>query len=181
VASGVPEPAAAGSAAFAFRSENPIRYAGLAVAKLSPIEAKDLAAPIPVRILAAPRLAGRARALAPAIGDILRLYTELVGPDPYPYLTAAFVETRLPAGHSPAYLCLLGEPARWNQARAEDDPAYFREEPVFSLAHELAHQWWGQGVGWRNYREQWLSEGLAQYFAALAVRRLRGEEAFART
>ena len=31
----------------------------------------------------------------------------------------------------------------------------------------LAHQWWGQAVGWKNYHEQWLSEGFAQYFAAL--------------
>ena len=39
--------------------------------------------------------------------------------------------------------------------------------PSFFLAHELAHQWWGQAVGWKNYHEQWLSEGFAQYFAAM--------------
>ena len=43
--------------------------------------------------------------------------------------------------------------------------------PPFFLAHELAHQWWGQAVGWKNYHEQWLSEGFAQYFAA----HVRGE------
>jgi len=62
----------------------------------------------------------------------------------------------------------------------DDDPAYFREDPMFFLAHEVAHQWWGQAVGWRNYREQWLSEGFAQYFAALYVREARGERAFGR-
>jgi aminopeptidase N len=46
------------------------------------------------------------------------------------------------------------------------------------VAHELAHQWWGQAVGWRNYHEQWLSEGFAQYFAALYARESQGEGVF---
>ncbi|MGE0864850.1 MAG: M1 family aminopeptidase, partial [Vicinamibacterales bacterium] len=45
-------------------------------------------------------------------------------------------------------------------------------------AHELAHQWFGQAIGWKNYHEQWLSEGFAQYFAALFARERRGEDAF---
>jgi aminopeptidase N len=59
-----------------------------------------------------------------------------------------------------------------------DDPANFSDVPGFFLAHELAHQWWGQGVAGQNYRERWLSEGAAQYAAALWVRRSRGEDAF---
>ena len=31
--------------------------------------------------------------------------------------------------------------------------------PPYFLAHEIAHQWWGQAVGWKNYHEQWMSEG----------------------
>jgi aminopeptidase N len=38
----------------------------------------------------------------------------------------------------------------------------------------VAHQWWGQAIGWKNYHEQWLSEGLAQYFAALYAAEDRG-------
>ena len=58
------------------------------------------------------------------------------------------------------------------------DPAAFEDFPEFFLAHEIAHQWWGQAVGWRNYHEQWLSEGFAQYFAALYAQHQRGDEAF---
>lgn len=36
-------------------------------------------------------------------------------------------------------------------------------------AHEAAHQWWGHKVGWASYRDQWLSEGLAEYSAMLFV------------
>ncbi len=33
--------------------------------------------------------------------------------------------------------------------------------------HEIAHQWWGHTVGWASYRDQWMSEGFAQFSAAL--------------
>jgi aminopeptidase N len=59
-----------------------------------------------------------------------------------------------------------------------DDPTNFSDVPGFFLAHELAHQWWGHGVAGQNYRERWLSEGFAQYAAALWTQRAHGEEEF---
>ncbi|HEV7920976.1 MAG TPA: M1 family aminopeptidase [Thermoanaerobaculia bacterium] len=35
--------------------------------------------------------------------------------------------------------------------------------------HELAHQWFGHQVGWRSYRDQWLSEGFAEFTAGLVL------------
>jgi hypothetical protein len=35
--------------------------------------------------------------------------------------------------------------------------------------HEVAHQWWGHLVGWGNYRDQWLSEGFAQFSVSLVL------------
>lgn len=37
-------------------------------------------------------------------------------------------------------------------------------------AHEVAHAWWGHKVGWKSYRDQWLSEAFAEYSAMLFVR-----------
>jgi hypothetical protein len=34
-------------------------------------------------------------------------------------------------------------------------------------AHEVAHQWWGQTVGFRSYRDQWMSEGFADTSASI--------------
>lgn len=35
------------------------------------------------------------------------------------------------------------------------------------ISHETAHQWWGNIVSWRSYRDQWLSEGFAEYSGVL--------------
>ena len=37
------------------------------------------------------------------------------------------------------------------------------------IAHELAHQWWGDSVSWASYRDQWISEALASYCAVRFV------------
>lgn len=44
---------------------------------------------------------------------------------------------------------------------------YARLREFAFIAHEGAHQWWGNLVGWRSYRDQWLSEGFAEYSGAL--------------
>ena len=36
------------------------------------------------------------------------------------------------------------------------------EDEVFR-AHEVAHQWWGVGVDFTSYHDQWLSEGFSDF------------------
>jgi Peptidase family M1 domain len=36
-------------------------------------------------------------------------------------------------------------------------------------AHEAAHQWWGDLITWSTYRDQWISEGLANYSALMML------------
>jgi hypothetical protein len=43
------------------------------------------------------------------------------------------------------------------------------------ISHETAHQWWGNIVAWRSYRDQWLSEGFAQYSAMLYAAKRDGK------
>ena len=35
--------------------------------------------------------------------------------------------------------------------------------------HEVAHQWWGDAVLWKGYRDQWLMEALANYCALMQL------------
>ncbi len=58
-----------------------------------------------------------------------------------------------------------------------DDPfAWFAEEVV---AHELVHQWFGDLVTCDGWRELWLNESFASYYAALWQRERRGDASFA--
>ena len=128
-----------------------------------------------------PRSTDDIDATAERTADIASFYASIVGDIPYPSMTVALTDSRLPGGHSPAYFALLnhelprqlGAVITW-----QTDPVSFSSYPSFFLAHEIAHQWWGQAVGWKNYHEQWLSEGLAQYFAALYAEHDEGAEVF---
>lgn len=47
------------------------------------------------------------------------------------------------------------------------------------IAHEIAHQWWGHLVGWASYRDQWISEAMANYSALLYARnKLAGDRGY---
>ena len=199
VASGEPvSDAAAGSLAgqasaqggqtFVFRANQPLRYLAFVASRMTRvaerrIEFSDAAAgaggdPIAISVDATSRVQSRGRALAQSAEDILRFYTAIVGDAPYASAAIALTENDLPGGHSPAYFALVNEPPPPVTPTWRGDPAAFVGFPDFFLAHELAHQWWGQAVGWKNYHEQWLAEGFAQYFAAMYAQKTRGERVF---
>jgi hypothetical protein len=126
-----------------------------------------------------PAEAKRARGVAQRAQEVVRFYSSVIGDIPYPTLALVLVQRDLPGGHSPPYFALVNQPPLVAPVAWHRDPANFAGFPEFFLAHEVAHQWWGQAVGWKNFHEQWLSEGLAQYFAALFAERFRGPDVLA--
>jgi hypothetical protein len=97
-------------------------------------------------------------------------YSTLFGPYPYPRLSIS----QAPGGFGQGWpelvylptLSFLPESERWElgTVRGGGDPL----GPQM-IAHEIAHQWWGNLLGWRTYHDQWLSEGLATYAAAMFI------------
>jgi aminopeptidase N len=99
-------------------------------------------------------------------GEIVRYFASLVGPFPYERLAHLQSSTRF--------------------GGMENATAIFYSDAAFRrgtmgeglIAHETAHQWFGDAVTEREWSHVWLSEGFATYFAALWTRHARGEDAF---
>lgn len=61
-----------------------------------------------------------------------------------------------------------------HDARAHLD---YKSDPL--VAHELAHQWWGDLLTCRDWSHAWLNEGFATYFEALWCEEYLGPDEFA--
>ena len=88
--------------------------------------------------------------------DAIRLFTEYFGPFPFESLHVS--ETPTQSGQAFPGLLLL--------SYATFGDMHTGEAELFR-AHEVAHQWWGAAIDWESYRDQWMTEGFAQYAAAL--------------
>jgi len=98
----------------------------------------------------------------------IKLFTEYFGP--YPFGQMRVSECRALHGEAFPGFIHLGVPG-WYRA---DDDGYVSAY----RAHEVAHQWWGVSVGYETYRDQWLSEGFAEYCGLLYVQAAFGQDRF---
>lgn len=178
-------PSGEGQLTYIFRATEPVRYIGALISRFTRVDraavALEVSGPgttVTLAVDANRRQQDRGREVFDSAVEIVQLYASLVDGAPYDALTIAMVEDERPGGHSPPYFAILNNPTPLSPFRPRQDPAAFTSFPEFYLAHEIAHQWWGQGVGWKNYHEQWLSEGISQYFAALYAQQRRGDTVF---
>jgi len=95
----------------------------------------------------------------------LEFYSEHIGP--YPYEKLANVEaTGFTGGMELASAIFYGE----KSVAARPAPSL--------VAHEIAHQWFGDAVTEKDWDDVWLSEGFATYFTLLFLENSQGRDAF---
>jgi aminopeptidase N len=99
-------------------------------------------------------------------GDMIRFYSGLIAPYPYTKLAHAQAATRF-GGMENAGAIFHAE-----QAIAD------RRDIEGTVAHETAHQWFGNSVTPHDWPHLWLSEGFATYFGALYFEHADGPAAF---
>lgn len=109
--------------------------------------------------------------VADIAASAVNFYAQRFGPYPYGILHLTQMPGPLSQGWPgliflSSYSFLLPE----ERARIERDPVSFLLSKQVT-AHETAHQWWGDLVYWRGYRDQWLFEGLANYCSLMMVQR----------
>jgi len=99
----------------------------------------------------------------------IQIYTMYFGKLPYDHV-ALTQQSACNFGQSWPMLVYLPTCAFWDSTiqnalgmRSFGQDSYWREV----TPHEVSHQWWGQLVGFKSYRDQWMSEGFANFSVGL--------------
>ena len=105
--------------------------------------------------------------------EMIRFFSEFLGvPYPYPRYGQVAVSEFIFGGMENTTLTTQTDRCLYDERAALD---YTSDGLV---AHELAHQWFGDFVTCREWAHAWLNEGFATYFDALFVRHDKGEGEF---
>lgn len=115
-----------------------------------------------------------------AANPSLKFFSETVAPYPYEKLALIVGATRF--GGMENSSAIVFSSTLFDPRPPDSEPLSktfnIRSGLVRLVAHEIAHQWFGDSVTESTWSDLWLSEGFATYFAGLFIQREEGEEAF---
>ena len=116
-----------------------------------------------------PSPARNAQAVADTSARAVDFFSRLYGP--YPYGSLALTQNPGVLSQGWPSLVFLSS----YSFLTDDEKSQIHMDPVERTlsnnvpAHETAHQWWGDLVGWESYHDQWISEALANYSALMLL------------
>jgi len=105
--------------------------------------------------------------------DMIEFFSSKIGvPYPYPKYSQVAVQNFIVGGMENI------SATTQTDSTLHDEREHLDRESQGLVAHELAHQWWGDYLTCRTWRHLWLNEGFAQYFDALYNEKVNGRDAF---
>jgi aminopeptidase N len=109
----------------------------------------------------------------------LKFFSQTVAPYPYEKLALIVGSTRF-GGMENSGAIVFSSTLFDPRPAAQPISTVFniRRGLVTLVAHEIAHQWFGDSVTESTWADLWLSEGFATYFAGLFVERHEGQKPF---
>jgi hypothetical protein len=119
-------------------------------------------------VAVAPSPADALKSLAREVDSSIAFYEKFSGPFPFQHLAVSQIPGGFGQGwpgllYLSTYSFLPPETQERVGLTSTAQAAFTDIIPV----HEVAHQWWGNVVGWSSYRDQWINEGLSVYLALL--------------
>ena len=108
----------------------------------------------------------------------LKFFTQTIAPYPYEKLALIIGATRFGGMENSSAIVFPGNLFDPTPEAPVSSVFKLRESLVEVIAHEIAHQWFGDSVTEATWSDLWLSEGFAQYFAGLFLQHHEGEAAF---
>jgi len=108
----------------------------------------------------------------------LAFFSETIAPYPYEKLALIIGATRFGGMENSSAIVFTSTlfDSRGNEKMSKRFGIPARTEDV--VAHEIAHQWFGDSVTESTWADLWLSEGFATYFAGLFIEKFDGQDAF---
>jgi len=110
----------------------------------------------------------------------LKFFNQTIAPYPYEKLALIVGATRFGGMENSSAIVFSSSLFDARPESRTSSVFNIREGLVNVIAHEIAHQWFGDSVTESTWADLWLSEGFADYFTGLFIQRYEGQPAFQR-